>query len=299
MMTSIKSQPAVVEKELAGELARRMPVATFRGLEIHTFVGDECPATMQEIGRLREIGFRAVGAGRGEELDLDSRDFGPQSYHQLVAWDPEHQELVALYRYQLGARAQTYGNDCLRTYSLFDYTLPFREHVLPFAIELGRSVVNRAAKRSSLGFFATWVGLGALLRHHPDVAYLFGNISLYQTLDVKGRDLLLSVMQQRYAPPEPMLRARSNIAYKTQMQAPHWPMPDASAEQRVRVLRDWLTPYRLSIPPVLQSYMSLSTDIWCGETVYDADFGDALELGIIVPVVNINARAKERFINDR
>lgn len=251
---------------------------------------------MLEIGRLRETGFRAAGAGRGEELDLDDRDFGPASYRQLVAWDPVNQELVALYRYQLGSRANTLGYECLRTYGLFDYSLCFQEKVLPFAIELGRSVVSRSAKKGSLGFFATWMGLGALLRQYPHVHYFFGNVSLYQTLDEKGRDLIVSVMQQHYAPPEPMLCARHNIAYQVQMTAPEWPHADTNAEQRIRALREWLSPYQLSIPPILQSYMSLSKDIWCGETVYDADFGGALELGIIVPVDVIDSRIEAKFI---
>lgn len=293
------SSVAIVSSTFAEELSQRTPIATFRGLDIHTFTGDECPATMLEIGRLREIGFRAVGAGRGEALDLDSRDFGPHSYRQLVAWDPEHGELVALYRYQFGSRAQSIGPACLRTYGLFEYSATFRQHLLPFAIELGRSVVNREAKKGSLGFFATWVGLGTLLQQHPEVAYFFGNVSLYQTLDEKGRDLLVSVMHERYAPPESMLCARKDIAYHVHSHAPQWPTPDTNPEQRIRALREWLMPYSLAIPPILQSYMSLSTEIWCGETVYDADFGGALELGIIVPVKQIDARIKNRFMHPR
>ncbi|MFY0665968.1 MAG: GNAT family N-acetyltransferase [Natronospirillum sp.] len=278
------------------ELAALTPLAQFRGLNIYSFTGDECPTAMQEIGRLREAGFRAVGAGRGDELDLDHRDYGEQCYSQLVAWDPEHQEMVAMYRYQQGAKATVFGPECLRTYGLFDYSVSFQRNILPYAIELGRSVVNRAAKKGALGFFATWVGLGALLRKHPEVQYFFGNVSLYQTLNNTGRDLLVSTMQAHYAPPEPYLVARDTCRYEPTQAAPTLSANDA-ADERIRQLRDSLTPYDMNIPPVLQSYMSLSTGIWCGETVFDADFGNALELGIIVPVAEINEKVKARFIN--
>ncbi|MFC3853578.1 GNAT family N-acyltransferase [Salinispirillum marinum] len=287
---------AVIKNSVAQELAALAPLAQFRGLNIYSFTGDECPAAMEEIGRLREAGFRAVGAGRGEELDLDHRDYGEQCYSQLVAWDPEYQEMVAMYRYQLGAKVAVFGPECLRTFGLFDYSLSFQRNILPYAIELGRSVVNRAAKKGALGFFATWVGLGALLRKHPEVQYFFGNVSLYQTLNYTGRDLLVSTMQAHYAPPEPYLVARQTCRYEPTHAAAAFG-ENNSADERIRQLRDALLPHDMSIPPVLQSYMSLSTGIWCGETVFDADFGNALELGIIVPVAEINAKVKARFID--
>ena len=218
---------------------------------------------------------------------------------RLMAWlervDPEHQEMVAMYRYQRGQQAASFGPECLRTFGLFDYSAAIQQNVLPYVVELGRSVVNRQAKKGALGFFATWVGLGALLRKHPEVQYFFGNVSLYKTLNPQGRDLLVSTMQTHYAPPEPLLVAREQCRYVPSVVAPAFNADD-SPEQRIQQLRAWLAPYGVSIPPVLQSYMSLSTGIWCGETVYDDDFGNALELGIIVPVATINQKVQARFI---
>lgn len=288
---------------LAAELDGRSPLATMRRLHIHCFFGDECPQTLLAIGRLRELGFQSAGAGRGEDLDLDRLDRGDGCYGQLLAWDPEHREIVALYRFQLGARAATHGDSQLRTRSLFDYSSRFRTEILPRAIELGRSVVNRSARRQSMGFFAVWAGLGALLRRYPEVEYFFGNVSLYQSMDTAGRDLLIGWLEQHYRPPEPMLVARPGLR--------HWPTgaggtdpgPAVASgetdqpEQRIRQLRTLLAEHQEKIPPVMQSYMALSNAIWCGETVFDTDFGDALEIGIIVPVASINDSVRRRFID--
>lgn len=295
------AQPWLNPSTMVQEMSAQTPLGSFRGLDIISFYGDDCPATLNAIGYHREAGFRAAGAGRGESLDLDHRDTGANSYQQLVAWDPQHSELVAMYRYQLGQQATHSGHtglSTLRTYQLFDYSAEFCDQVLPYAIELGRSVVNRSARKGALGFFATWVGLGALLRQYPEVDYFFGNVSLYDTLPEAGRDLLVAYMHHQYAPPQAMLRARDAVRYDPRAAVGKVATPESDGpESRINQLRDLLAPWDMAIPPVLQSYMSLSTGIWCGDTVVDEDFGNALELGLIVPVDTINDRVRQRFID--
>ena len=287
-------------EDLARELDQRTPLATMRRLRIHCFFGDECPQTLLAIGRLREVGFQSAGAGRGNDFDLDRLDRGDGCYGQLLAWDPEHREIVAMYRFQLGTRAATHGDSHLRTRTLFDYSPRFRTEILPRAIELGRSVVNRSARRQSMGFFALWAGLGALLRRHPEVEYFFGNVSLYQTMDSAGRDGLIAWLESHYAPPEPMLVARPGLRHRPATGTDPGPAVATGEtdepEQRIRQLRSLLARHDERIPPVMQSYMALSNGIWCGETVFDADFGGALEIGIVVPVATINESIRQRFI---
>jgi len=51
---------------------------------------------LRELGRLREIAFRAVGEGSGRRRDLDSYD---DDYYHLVLWDEEELEIVGAYRF--------------------------------------------------------------------------------------------------------------------------------------------------------------------------------------------------------
>mgnify|MGYP002229753985 CR=1 FL=1 len=44
---------------------------------------------MKEIGRLREIAFRAAGGGTGKAMDIDEYDVMENPYKQLVVWNPE------------------------------------------------------------------------------------------------------------------------------------------------------------------------------------------------------------------
>jgi len=272
---------------LARELTPRVALARFRGLELHTFRGEECPATMREVGRLREIGFRAAGAGRNVELDLDALDFGATAYRQLVAWDPLAREVVAVYRYQFGRVAVEAGDQVLRTATLFRYTPWFDAEVKAAGIELGRSVVNMGSRRRVLGLYALWVGLRALVERHPEVRYYFGNVSIFTSVPPPARDIIVAFLEHWYPPPRPGLVARAGIGFV--------PEPDATervaalecpgtASDGIAALRALLRPWDVAIPPLLQSYLGISRQVWFGQTAQDGDFGDALETGIVVPV---------------
>jgi len=283
---------------LQSELAPHAKLCGFRGLEIHTLAGDDYPQVMREIGRLRESGFRRVGAGRNLDCDLDPLDFGSDAYHQLLAWDPVNQEIVAVYRYQLGFRALAAGDRVLRTSQLFEYSQEFNHSIKPCSIELGRSVVNEQARRRALGLFALWTGLHALLGLHDGIRYFFGNVSLYDSMDATARSLAVAFLETHYQPPQTMLKARNGLQFTPRADhlAEVEKIDAATPDERIRALRDLLKPYGEKVPPILQSYMGLGRDIWFGQTAHDHDFGDALETGVIVPIETTrDSGAIERF----
>ena len=57
--------------------------------DIYIVTAKDSPNTMKEIGRLREIAFRAAGGGTGKDCDIDEYDTMENGYKQLIVWDPE------------------------------------------------------------------------------------------------------------------------------------------------------------------------------------------------------------------
>lgn len=57
--------------------------------EIYVVTWQDSPNVLREIGRLREIAFRAAGGGTGMSLDLDDFDMMEEPYKQLIVWDPD------------------------------------------------------------------------------------------------------------------------------------------------------------------------------------------------------------------
>ncbi len=58
--------------------------------------GQEDAPLLRELGRLREIAFRAVGEGSGKRRDIDGYD---DDYLHLILWDEEDLEIVGAYRF--------------------------------------------------------------------------------------------------------------------------------------------------------------------------------------------------------
>jgi len=53
------------------------------------------PFLLKEIGRFREIAFREVGEGTGEEMDIDRYD---DYYLHIFLWDEQSKQLAGAYR---------------------------------------------------------------------------------------------------------------------------------------------------------------------------------------------------------
>lgn len=76
----------LIESELTPERLLR-PTNKGHNL-IYVVDARTAPNTMREIGRLREISFRAAGGGTGKECDIDEFDTMEPPCRQLLVWDP-------------------------------------------------------------------------------------------------------------------------------------------------------------------------------------------------------------------
>ena len=97
--------------------------------EIYIITHKDSPNLMREIGRLREVTFRAAGGGTGKELDIDEYDVAEDApYKQLIVWSPEAQEIVGGYRYiKCGEAPIKNGVVQLATTELFTFSKKFME----------------------------------------------------------------------------------------------------------------------------------------------------------------------------
>jgi hypothetical protein len=86
---------SIIEEELVASGLVRL--TRKGGNEIYIVDNKNAPNTLLEIGRLREVTFRASGGGTGEEMDLDEYDTGEICYKQLIVWSPAEKEIVGGY----------------------------------------------------------------------------------------------------------------------------------------------------------------------------------------------------------
>ena len=113
--------------------------------EIYIITHHDSPNIMREIGRLREVTFRAAGGGTGYSIDIDDFDTSSSPYKQLIVWSPEEKEIVSGYRY-IKCKDAPMGNDGviqLATTELFRFSDKFVKEYVTYTIELGRSFVQQ------------------------------------------------------------------------------------------------------------------------------------------------------------
>ncbi|MFW5695638.1 MAG: GNAT family N-acyltransferase [Alkalispirochaeta sp.] len=292
--------PAVNPAAVQGELSPDKLLCRFRDIEIYVTTAAESPSVMTEIGRIREREYRREGAGRNRPIDVDEYDTGPTPYRQLVAWDPVHHEIVAMYRYIFGRTAADRDDvGLLRTAQLFSFSPDFVREALPVMVELGRSVVNREAKRAILGLFAVWAGLGAIVVECPEIRYFFGNVSVYRTWPAEAVDLLVAYLYE-YHSERGGVSGKDAVVYRS---------PGISRNQRelfyghdtaeaYHRLEEELARYRLAPPPILVSYLRATTVLRVYDTVQDADFGGAYEVALAVSTRHLTEKTRRRIIDD-
>lgn len=164
------------------------------GKRMYLFQGGVDSPILREIGRLRELSFRAVGEGSGTRRDLDRYD---AHYDHLILWDPQDLEIAGAYRMARTARVlEQHGVQGLYSHSLFEFT-PGMDAYLAQGLELGRSFVQpRYWGKRSLDYL--WFGIGAYVRRYPECRYLFGPVSISRDMPQAARDLLIYHYRTHY-----------------------------------------------------------------------------------------------------
>lgn len=162
------------------------------GFVVYCATADKLPHVMQEIGRLRETAFRAVGEGTGRALDLDPFDL---HYHHLFVWSQASGEVAGAYRIahtrELVACA---GVTSLYTHSLFDFDAALFERLGP-SLEMGRSFVHPAWQGNTRVLRLLWAGISVLLDRHSHIRHLFGPVSVSPQFSDVGKFLIMTALQ--------------------------------------------------------------------------------------------------------
>lgn len=174
---------------------------------------EQMPSIMREIGRLREITFRAVGEGTGRSIDLDEYD---AYYVHLFLWNRSTNEIVAAYR--VGPTDEIlsrWGKTGLYTNSLFKYQKQLLEQINP-ALEMGRTFVREAYQKNFTSLYLLWKGIGHYLVRNPRYRILFGPVSISGNYKTSSRDLLVAFLKMNNYKPDlaKMVKARTPLKQK-------------------------------------------------------------------------------------
>ncbi len=156
---------------------------------------DDIPELIYEIARQREVSFRYVGEGTGNDLDMDDFD---RYYKHLVLWDRSAAKVVGAYRLGIGdSILKKEGLKGFYTNTLFKFSDEF-EKLLPQSIELGRSFISREYSKDPLGLLFLFKGLMLSMLKYPSCKYLFGPVSISSSYSSIFQSMITSYLDNFY-----------------------------------------------------------------------------------------------------
>lgn len=168
----------------------------FRTFEVFCGEAKDIPNILREIGRLREITFRAVGEGTNDETDLDDYDL---EYLHLFLWDNEKQKIVGAYR--LGMGADLYARNGIKGFyvqSLFK----IEEEAYPIfqkSLEMGRAFIVQEYQQKPMPLFLLWKGIVHVILRNPEkVRYLTGCVSISNQFSTFSKAMMIAYVQHHF-----------------------------------------------------------------------------------------------------
>ena len=279
--------PALVRTGIAG-MSSLGSTSDGKQIRVGTLAADA--PLLREIGRLRELTFRAVGEGTGRALDVDAWD---SWYEHIVLWDEAASKIAGAYRIARGAPVlAAHGIRGLYTASLFDYTDDAIARIAQ-GMELGRSFVVPAYWGSrSIDYL--WQGIGAYLRAHPKVRYLFGAVSISAALPPAAREQIVAHYARYHGGDGAEVVSKRPYAYQAALPG------DAAmdADTAFRVLKGNLDALGAQVPMLYKQYTELCEPGGARFLAFgvDPDFSNAVDGLIEVDIAQMRPKKRQRYL---
>lgn len=287
-----------VRSELKAELKKGTLLGeTTDGKSIVVYESEIENCIIKEIGRLREISFRHVGEGSGNKRDIDEYDF---YYKHLIIWDDEALEIAGAYR--LGdcrEIIEDFDVDGLYTETLFKFDEKF-EFYFEHGLELGRSFVQPKYWNSrALDYL--WQGIGAYIKQHPNIRFLFGAVSLSDTFNSKAKGMMIYFYTHYFSSDETLVR------HKAPYRHPVWidkyckeifAGDDYKAD--LRTLKEKLGFMGYAIPTLYKQYAELCEEggVKFLDFGYDKDFNNCIDGFIVADLDLLKASKRKRYFGE-
>ncbi|WP_422082255.1 GNAT family N-acyltransferase [Ulvibacterium sp.] len=210
--TAVRTEVILEEIERLREKDCRMLQS--KNYEVFLAKAQDMPFILQEIGRQREVTFRAIGEGTNNSIDLDEFD---TYYHHLFLWDCEEKTIVGAYRMGMGSEIfSKYGIDGFYLQDLFRFE-PELFVMMRQSIEMGRAYIVKAYQQKPMPLFLLWKGIVHTTLRHPEHKYLIGGVSISNQFSNFSKSLMIEFMKSNYWDPYVAQYVRPKKEFKVKL----------------------------------------------------------------------------------
>ena len=273
--------------------------------EIYIFSAKECPNLMQEVGRLREITFRDVGAGFGTKVDIDHYDTEEYPCRQLIVWDPVNKEIIGGYRFNIfyDLKNKELKDIPLLNKSLYEVSDNFLLDYVPYLVELSRAFIQPMYQPKNVGRKAAfsldniWDGLGALVVKYPFLKYYFGRLTFFSSYNSTVRDSIFYFFQKHLRGEVSLLKAKEPLSMQTKDSYLKKMIKSSDENEDYKSLQIIAKENGTIIPPLVKSYYNASSSLKVFEPVFDSYFASSYAAAIIVTIEDVYPSFVKRYID--
>ncbi len=286
--------PAGLQAELNG-LRDEFFEFGFRNFELYILPGGRMPQLLTEIGRLREVTFRAAGEGTNHEIDVDEFDL---YYRHLVLWDRHAQQVAGAYRLGMGAEIMNlYGKRGFYFQSLFRLDAP----VLPLlheTIELGRAFIVEAYQIKPYPLFLLWKGLTILALKNPEYRYFIGCVSMSNQFSKFSKSLIINFIRKNYYNYDIAQHIHPRKKFRVRLKKTDQMLVDLSEDDLNRIDRlvEEIEPGNLRFPILLKKYIRQNAQI-IGFNV-DPKFNNSLDGLMILDLLDTPMETLNQVVSE-
>ena len=244
-----------LERELINLKNKDKSLLVSKEYELFLTSSDLIPNILTEIGRQREIAFRAVGEGTNKPLDLDHYD---NDYLHLFLWDHKARALVGAYRLGLGKQLMNaHGISGFYLSELFKFEAEIM-YMFNNSIELGRAFVSHKYQQRPMPLFLLWKGIIHATLRYPEYDYLMGSVSISNQFSKFTKSLMIEFMRSHYYDPYLAQYITSKKEFKVKLDDAdkEFVFDETSADlNKFDELIDEVEPGALRLPVLIKKYI--------------------------------------------
>lgn len=194
--TAVRTE--VIQEEITRLREKDCRLLQSKNYEVFLAKASDMPFILKEIGRQREVTFRAIGEGTNKAIDLDEFD---NYYHHLFLWDDDSQVIVGAYRMGMGSEIfSEYGINGFYLQDLFRFE-PELYGMMQQSIEMGRAYIIKEYQQKPMPLFLLWKGIVHTTLRFPEHKYLIGGVSISNQFSNFSKSLMIEFMKSNYWDP--------------------------------------------------------------------------------------------------
>lgn len=251
----------VIEGEIEKLREKDCRLLQSKNYEVFLAQKKDMPFILKEIGRQREVTFRAIGEGTNNPIDLDRFD---SYYHHLFLWDSEEKVIVGAYRMGMGSEIfEEFGIDGFYLQDLFGFE-PELYGMMQKSIEMGRAYIIKEYQQKPMPLFLLWKGIVHTTLRYPEHKYLIGGVSISNQFSNFSKSLMIEFMKSNYWDPYVAQYVRPKKEFKVKLKDAdkEFIFDETEADlNKFDKLIDEVEPGNLRLPVLIKKYIKQNAKV--------------------------------------